>query len=43
MASYCQKGDIDGASQILEMMKTKDMPIGEFIFNSLVTGHSNAG
>lgn len=43
MTSYCQRGDIEGASQILEIMKNKDLPIGELVFNSLVMGHSNTG
>ena len=43
MSAYCQKGDIDGASQILEIMKSKDLPIGELVFNSLVMGHANTG
>ena len=43
LTAYCQKGDIDGASSILEIMKTKDLPIGQLVFNSLVMGHGNAG
>lgn len=43
LSAYCQKGDIDGASQILEIMKSKDLPIGELVFNSLVMGHANTG
>ena len=43
LTSYCQRGDINGASQILELMKSKDLPISEVVFNSLVMGHSNTG
>ena len=43
LSAYCQKGDIDGASKILEIMKSEDLPIGEQVFNSLVMGHANTG
>ena len=43
MTIYCQRGNITGASQILEIMKQKSLPIGELVFNSLVMGHSITG
>ncbi|XP_068927709.1 leucine-rich PPR motif-containing protein, mitochondrial isoform X2 [Petaurus breviceps papuanus] len=43
IAAYCNKGDIDGASKILEFMKTKDLPVTEIVFSTLVTGHARAG
>ncbi|XP_030051658.1 leucine-rich PPR motif-containing protein, mitochondrial isoform X2 [Microcaecilia unicolor] len=43
IAAYCNVGDIEGASKILEFMKSKDLPITEAVFSSLVTGHSRAG
>nr|XP_033793359.1 leucine-rich PPR motif-containing protein, mitochondrial [Geotrypetes seraphini] len=43
IAAYCIVGDIEGASKILEFMKSKDLPITEAVFSSLVTGHSRAG
>ncbi|XP_032095335.1 leucine-rich PPR motif-containing protein, mitochondrial [Sapajus apella] len=43
IASYCNMGDIEGASKILGFMKTKDLPITEAVFNSLITGHARAG
>uniref|UniRef100_U3FDU7 Leucine-rich PPR motif-containing protein, mitochondrial n=1 Tax=Callithrix jacchus TaxID=9483 RepID=U3FDU7_CALJA len=43
IASYCNMGDIEGASKILGFMKTKDLPITEAVFNSLIRGHARAG
>ncbi|XP_070590637.1 leucine-rich PPR motif-containing protein, mitochondrial [Erythrolamprus reginae] len=43
IAAYCNKGDIDGSSKILNIMKSKDLPITELIFSALVTGHAKAG
>ncbi|KAG8226771.1 hypothetical protein J437_LFUL006294 [Ladona fulva] len=40
---YCQKGDIEGATQILQFMKEKQMPVNENVFNALVMGHSQSG
>ncbi|CAL4065404.1 unnamed protein product, partial [Meganyctiphanes norvegica] len=39
---YCQDGDIEGASKILEFMKEQQQVINENIFNSLIMGHSRA-
>ncbi|KAL4686524.1 hypothetical protein H8957_005036 [Semnopithecus entellus] len=43
IASYCNMGDIEGASKILGFMKTKDLPVTEAVFSALVTGHARAG
>ncbi|XP_015265641.1 PREDICTED: leucine-rich PPR motif-containing protein, mitochondrial [Gekko japonicus] len=43
IAAYCSKGDLDGASQILGFMKSKDLPITESVFSTLVTGHARSG
>ncbi|XP_008215611.1 leucine-rich PPR motif-containing protein, mitochondrial [Nasonia vitripennis] len=40
---YCNKGDIAGATKILEHMSAQEIPINEVIFNSLIKGHSEAG
>ncbi|XP_014230719.1 leucine-rich PPR motif-containing protein, mitochondrial [Trichogramma pretiosum] len=40
---YCNKGDIAGATKILEHMSQEGTPINENIFNSLVKGHTIAG
>uniref|UniRef100_A0A672KX40 Leucine rich pentatricopeptide repeat containing n=1 Tax=Sinocyclocheilus grahami TaxID=75366 RepID=A0A672KX40_SINGR len=37
IAAYCEVGDIEGAR------RSKDLPITEAVFNSLVTGHARAG
>ncbi|CAG9765541.1 unnamed protein product [Ceutorhynchus assimilis] len=37
---YCQDGDIDGATKILEFMREKLMPVNENVFNSLIYGHA---
>lgn len=42
ISRYCQEGDIDGASQILDHMRDKQFTITEGVFNALVMGHSNA-
>ncbi|CAH1403829.1 unnamed protein product [Nezara viridula] len=42
ITSYCQKGDIEGATRILEYMKEKQMPVNESVFNSLIMGHFQA-
>ena len=41
MAAYfCQQGDIEGATKILEFMRAKDLPINETVFNVLIQGTS---
>ncbi|PIK44103.1 putative leucine-rich PPR motif-containing protein [Apostichopus japonicus] len=42
ISAYCLKGDIPGATQILEFMKSKDLPVTEGVFNSLITGHARS-
>lgn len=39
---YCQDGDIDGATRILEFMREKQHPVNEYVFNALILGHSQA-
>ncbi|XP_035519728.1 leucine-rich PPR motif-containing protein, mitochondrial [Morone saxatilis] len=43
IAAYCQYGDIEGASTILGVMKSKDLPITEAVFSSLIIGHARGG
>lgn len=40
ISSYCQNGDIGGASRILEFMRDKQLPINKMVFNALILGHS---
>jgi leucine-rich PPR motif-containing protein len=40
ISAYCQQGDIEGATRILEFMKEKQMPVNENVFNALIVGHS---
>ncbi|KAK0177466.1 hypothetical protein PV328_001517 [Microctonus aethiopoides] len=42
ITAYCQRGDIAGATKILEIMRNKDFPLCENVFNSLIMGHSKA-
>lgn len=42
IARYCELGDIEGASKILEFMKEKEIPVNENIFTALVKGHAVA-
>lgn len=39
---YCNRGDIEGATKILEIMREKEMPLTEGVFNALIIGHSEA-
>lgn len=40
---YCQLGDIEGATKVLEFMKLKGFPVNEAVFNSLILGYGKAG
>lgn len=42
IAGFCQRGDISGATKILEYMKEKQLPVSESVFNALILGHSKA-
>lgn len=42
IGGFCQIGDIEGASKILEFMKDKGMSVNEYVFNLLITGHVKA-
>lgn len=42
ISRYCQEGDIEGATKILEYMREKQLPVNEYVFNALVMGHSQA-
>ncbi|CAG7733766.1 unnamed protein product, partial [Allacma fusca] len=42
IANFCQQGNIDGATTILEHMKEKELSINEHVFNALVLGHAQA-
>ena len=43
ISCYCQEGNIDGASRILQTMKLNGYKVNENIFNSLIIGHSENG
>ena len=43
ISANCLKGDLNGASKILEKMKEENLPINEHIFNALITGHACIG
>lgn len=43
IARYCQLGDIEGATRILEFMREKQLPVNENVFNALIHGHSESG
>lgn len=42
VTACCHKGDVEAATDILQIMKEKGLPINEAIFNSLIIGHSTA-
>lgn len=43
ISRYCQLGDIEGATKILEYMREKQLPVNENVFNALIMGHSQSG
>lgn len=43
MNYHCKQGDLEAAKQILEMIKERDIPLNESIFNNLILGHSIIG
>lgn len=43
MWRYCQQGDIEGATKVLENMRENGLPITVPVLNALVMGHSNIG
>lgn len=42
IARYCQLGDVEGATRILEFMRERNLPVNECVFNALIMGHSHA-
>ncbi|VDI05406.1 leucine-rich PPR motif-containing protein, mitochondrial [Mytilus galloprovincialis] len=42
LAHYCEEGDVEKASQILEHMKEMKVPLTDTVFNSLIIGHFRA-
>ncbi|XP_037041583.1 leucine-rich PPR motif-containing protein, mitochondrial-like [Bradysia coprophila] len=42
VSKYCQEGDIDGATKVVEFMREEQLPINEHVFNALIMGHSEA-
>ncbi|CAK1540689.1 unnamed protein product [Leptosia nina] len=43
MWRYCQEGDVEGATKVLEKMRELNMPISEPVLNALVMGHAFHG
>uniref|UniRef100_A0A8C4R7C4 PROP1-like PPR domain-containing protein n=1 Tax=Eptatretus burgeri TaxID=7764 RepID=A0A8C4R7C4_EPTBU len=43
LARYCNEGNMDGTSTVLEFMKAQDMPLTEHVFSALIIGHTRAG
>jgi pentatricopeptide repeat protein len=43
LACACEAGDIEQATEIVSLMKTKGFPAGEYVFATLVLGHARAG
>ena len=43
ISRHCQEGNIDGASKVLQMMKTQGIKVNENIFNALILGQGEAG
>ena len=42
LQAYCNQGNMQGAMQILEHMKSLDLAINENVYASLITGHARA-
>lgn len=43
VAAYCQVGDLEGATRILDIMKHKNIAVDALTFNAIVMGHSVIG
>lgn len=43
MWRYCQEGDVEGATRVLEKMRELSMPVSEPVLNALVMGHAFHG
>lgn len=43
MWRYCQEGDVEGATKVLEKMRELSMPVSEPVLNALVMGHAFHG
>lgn len=43
MWRYCQEGDVEGATNILEKMRELKHPVSEPVLNALVMGHAFQG
>ncbi|KAG6445714.1 leucine-rich PPR motif-containing protein, mitochondrial [Manduca sexta] len=43
MWRYCQEGDVEGATKVLEKMRELHMPVSEPVLNALVMGHAFHG
>ncbi|XP_063530687.1 leucine-rich PPR motif-containing protein, mitochondrial [Cydia strobilella] len=43
MWRYCQEGDVEGATKVLEKMRVLSMPVSEPVLNALVMGHAFHG
>lgn len=43
MWRYCQKGDVSGATTVLERMRELNLPVSEPVLNALVMGHAFHG
>lgn len=43
MWRYCQEGDVEGATKVLERMRELSMPVSEPVLNALVMGHAFHG
>lgn len=43
MWRYCQEGDVDGATKVLEKMRELNFPVSEPVLNALVMGHAFHG
>lgn len=43
MWRYCQEGDVEGATKVLEKMRELNLPVSEPVLNALVMGHAFHG
>lgn len=43
MWRYCQSGDVEGATRVLEKMRELSLPVSEPVLNALVMGHAYLG
>ena len=43
LVAYCQRGELENAVKVLNLVKDEDLPVDEKFFNALILGNARAG